>query len=284
MTCLVKVLYSVPMTAKDPRPRGAQRIADDLRAEIESGAIEPGEKLPTTRELVAKYEVTGETVRQAILRLKNAGLVTSRQGGGVYARDRPPLKRLGIQRYDKAKWRDSDEVAFIADRVASGREYNRTDQTQTVSRVPATREIAAALGIPEGSEVYARARLVKEKGQPTHTLTSYYRPSHVEGTRLVDPTPGPAGKGGGFHVFHELGLEPDHMTEELQARMPTPAEIEQLELPPGEPVVILKRTTYTADETVIEYALGVHAASRFSWSYSFQMPDSARDQAERQEP
>lgn len=85
-------------------------------------------------------------------------------------------------------------------------------------------------------------------------------------------------------MFHELGLEPDHMTEELQARMPTPAEIEQLELPPGEPVVILKRTTYTADETVIEYALGVHAASRFSWSYSFQMPDSARDQAERQEP
>ncbi|MFE9258577.1 GntR family transcriptional regulator [Streptomyces sp. NPDC006879] len=271
------------MTAKDKKPPGAQRIADDLRAEIESGEIEPGGKLPTTRQLVEKYGVTPETVRQAILRLKNAGAVTSRQGGGVYARNRPPLKRLGMQRYDKAKWRDSDEVAFIADRVASGREYNRTDQTQTVKLVPASREAAAALGVPEGSDVYARARLVREKGEPTHTLTSYYRPSHVEGTRLVDPTPGPAGAGGGFRVFYELSLEPDHMNEELCARMPTPTEVETLQLPQGEPVVVLKRTTYTADDTVIEYAVGIHCASRFSWNYSFKLPDSARDNAERAE-
>ncbi|MEV7217880.1 GntR family transcriptional regulator [Kitasatospora cineracea] len=258
----------------DSRP-ASQRIADEIRAAIDSGEIAPGEKLPTTKQLAEHYGVGVETVRQAVIRLKGTGLVTSRQGGGVYAREQRPIKRLGIQRYDKAKWRDADEVAFIADRIASGREYQRTDQTQTVSRGPASRTVASGLGVPEGTEVYARARLISEKGEPTYTLTSYYKVPHVEGTRLVNPTPGPAGSGGGFRVFLERGLEPDHMTEELACRMPTPAEAATLALPPGEPVMVVNRTTYTADETVIEFAVGIHAASRFTWTYAFQLPDSA---------
>jgi GntR family transcriptional regulator len=69
------------------------------------------------------------------------------------------------------------------------------------------------------------------------------------------------------------GLEPDHITETIHARMPTPDETETLELPAGEPVVILQRTTYTDSDVPVEYAFGVHAASRFAWSYTFQLPD-----------
>ncbi len=123
--------------------------------------------------------------------------------------------------------------------------------------------------------MYARARLVKEDGQPTHTLTSYYRPEHVEGTQIVDPTPGPAGRGGGFRILYDAGYEIDHMKEELFARVSTPEETKVLLLPSGEPVVELHRTVYTADGTVVEFAIGIHAASRFRWSYDFKVPDSA---------
>ncbi|MGO4417477.1 GntR family transcriptional regulator [Streptomyces sp. MCAF7] len=269
------------MTAEHVPRSKAAHIADELRKLINSGEIGPGAKLPTTRELVTRYEVTQETIRQAIMRLKNEGVVTSRQGGGVYARTRPPLKRLGIERYDKAKWRDGDEVAFIADRVESGAAYDRGEQTQTVEKVTAPREVAAALDLPEGAPAYARARLVKEGEHPTHTLTSYYRPDDVKGTALVDPTPGPAGRGGGFRVLYDQGLEVDQMTEELEARMPTPAEARLLELPPGEPVVELHRTTCTADGRVVEYAIGIHAASRFAWRYHFKIPDSAKRKGRR---
>ncbi|MFF7748100.1 UTRA domain-containing protein [Streptomyces sp. NPDC007971] len=182
----------------------------------------------------------------------------------------------------EAAGRDGDEVAFIADRVATGRAYRRNEQTQTVSRVEAPPAVAAAHGLPAGAEVYARARLVKEGEQPTHTLTSYYRPEHVEGTRLVDPTPGPAGRGGGFRVLYDAGYEIDHMKEELFARAPSPDEVKLLQLPPGEPVVELHRTTYTADDTVVEFAIGVHAASRFAWEYDFKVPDSAKDREGQQ--
>ncbi|MBM9504816.1 GntR family transcriptional regulator [Actinacidiphila acididurans] len=254
-----------------------RELADRLAKDIERGRYKPGEPLPHIRTLVEQGEGSKSTVHMAYKALETEGLVTSSRGHGTVVRERTPLKRLGIARYDKAKWRDGDEVAFIADRVASGRPYERGEQTQTVSLIEGEPLVTRALGLPDGAQVYARARLVREGPQPTHTLTSYYRPEHVEGTRIVDPTPGPAGRGGGFRVLYDAGYEIDHMKEEISARMPTPEEADKLKLPPGEPVVELHRTTYTADGTVVEFAIGVHAASRFAWEYDFQVPDSARE-------
>ncbi|MBZ6229463.1 GntR family transcriptional regulator [Streptomyces olivaceus] len=257
-----------------------RELADRIAEKIRSGEYAPGEQLPQIRDLVEAGEGSKSTVHAAYKALEAEGLVTSSRGHGTVVRDRPPLKRLGIERYDKANWRDGDEVAFIADRVASGRAYRRNEQTQTVSKVPAPAAAAAAHGLPEGADVYARARLVKEGSQPTHTLTSYYRPEHVEGTRIVDPTPGPAGRGGGFRVLYDAGYEIDHMRETLFARVPTADEVQLLQLAAGEWVVELHRTTLTADGTVVEFALGVHAATRFSWTYDFEVPDSAAESGE----
>ncbi|MFD9539385.1 GntR family transcriptional regulator [Streptomyces sp. NPDC060022] len=257
-----------------------RELADRLAERIKSGEYSPGQQLPHIRDLVEAGEGSKSTVHAAYKALEAEGLVTSSRGHGTVVRQQTPLKRLGIARYDKAKWRDGDEVAFIADRVASGRAYRRNEQTQTVGCVPASPLVAETLGVSPDSEVYFRARLVKEGEQPTHTLTSYYRPEHVEGTRLVDPTPGPAGKGGGYKVLYDAGYEIDHMKESLFARVPTPEEAKLLQLPSGEPVMELHRTTYTEDGTVVEFAVGVHAASRFAWEYDFKVPDSAQSKAD----
>ncbi|MGW6360534.1 GntR family transcriptional regulator [Streptomyces sp. NPDC055092] len=255
-----------------------RELADRLAERIRNGELEPGARLPHIRDLVDAGEGSKSTVHAAYKALEAEGLVTSSRGHGTVVREQIPLRRLGIARYDKAKWRDGDEVAFIADRVASGRAYQRNEQTQTVSRLVAPRIVAVAFGLPEGAEVYARARLVKEGERPTHTLTSYYRPEHVEGTRIVDPTPGPAGRGGGYRVLYDAGYEIDHMREEIFARTPSADEAKLLQLPPGEWVVELHRTTYTSDDTIVEFAIGVHAATRFAWSYDFKVPDSAQEE------
>ncbi|MCZ4123481.1 GntR family transcriptional regulator [Streptomyces sp. H39-S7] len=259
-----------------------RELADQLAEQIKNGDYIPGQQLPHIRTLVENGEGSKSTVHAAYKALEAEGLVTSSRGHGTVVRPQTPLKRIGIERYDKAKWRDGDEVAFIADRVASGRAYRRGEQTQSVTLIEATAAVAAAHGLAPGDQVYARARLVKEGEQPTHTLTSYYRPEHVEGTRIVDPSPGPAGRGGGFRVLYDAGYEIDHMREELFARVPTPEETKLLQLPAGEPVVELHRTTYTADGTVVEFAIGVHAASRFMWAYDFKIPDSAQEVGEGQ--
>jgi len=257
----------------DDRAAGYRELAAVLREAIQRGDYPPGSTLPKQREIANEHGVNLGTVHKAVALLEAEGLVTPVRRRGTVVRQRPPMRRLGVDRYAKSKWKFGNLVAFGADREASGRAWSPTDQTQTVGLVAADARVAEALDLTPGQLVYERARLVKDGDTPTHTLTSYYRVEDVEGTPLVDPTPGPAGPGGGFAVLTIQGLEPDHMTETFWARMPTPAEVDQLRLPAGEPVMILERRTYTSNDRLVELAYGVHAASRFAWTYSFTIPD-----------
>jgi GntR family transcriptional regulator len=252
---------------------GYRTLAATLRAAILNGDYAPGTTLPKQAEIARTHGVNVGTVRKAVSVLEAEGLVTPVRRRGTVVRPRPPMRRLGVERYAKRNWKFSNVVAFGADREASGRSWSPGDQTQTVQLVEADAEVAEAFSIPEGRPVYERARTVREEGTPTHTLTSYYLPEHVEGTPLVDPSPGPAGPGGGFAVLTIQGLEPHHMAETFFARMPTPDEADQLQLPAGEPVMVLERRTYTNDHRIIEYARGVHGATRFAWTYTFAIPD-----------
>ncbi len=254
-------------------PIGYRELAARLRAAIEDGTYPQGTTLPKQVDLAERYAVNVKTVRQAVSVLSGEGLVTPVRRRGTVVRARPPMRRLGAERYAKSKWKFGGPVAFAADREAVGRPWQPGDQTQTVTRTVADDETAAALSIKPGDPVIERARLVKEDGTPTHTLTSYYRAADVEGTPLADPTPGPAGPGGGFQVLTLAGLEPHRMSETFHARMPTPTELLSLPLPAGEPVVILRRTTYTSDGRPVEFARGTHAGSRFTWTYEFDLPD-----------
>jgi GntR family transcriptional regulator len=251
---------------------GYRELASALRDAIRDGTYPEGSTLPKQDEIADERGVNVNTVRKAVSLLESEGLVTPVRRRGTVVRARPPMRRLGVQRYAKSKWKFG-LVAFAADREASGRAWKPDDQTNVVEQVKADSDTADALGVEVGSLVYERARLIKDAGSPTHTLTSYYRPEHVEGTPIVDPKPGQATLGGGFAVLTMQGLEPDHMTETFFARMPTPDELATLELPAGEPVMVLHRTTYTANDVAVEFARGIHAASRFSWTYSFTIPD-----------
>jgi GntR family transcriptional regulator len=254
-------------------PIGHRELAERLRSGIVDGDYPPGTTLPKQDALATEYGVNVKTVRNAVALLEAEGLVTPVRRRGTVVRERPKMRRLGAERYAKSKWKYGDVVAFAADREASGRPWKPTDQTQTVTQEPADAETAMALGIEEGSPVFVRARLVKDGGHPTHTLTSYYRPEDVEDTPLVDAEPGPAGRGGGFAVLTMQGLEPEYVTETVHARMPTPDEKAMLELDAGEPVMLLTRITTTKDSRPVEFARGVHAASRFAWTYTLRMPD-----------
>lgn len=71
----------------DPRPPYKQ-VANALRAAILTRKFEPGERLPSGTELAATYGVARMTVQQAIRLLRDEGLVVSRQGSGVFVRER----------------------------------------------------------------------------------------------------------------------------------------------------------------------------------------------------
>jgi GntR family transcriptional regulator len=71
--------------ADDPRPPYLQ-VAEDLRASIDAGEFQPGEKLPSGRDLSRRYSVALMTMQRAIALLRDEGLVASYQGRGVFVR------------------------------------------------------------------------------------------------------------------------------------------------------------------------------------------------------
>ncbi|MFG2061470.1 MULTISPECIES: winged helix-turn-helix domain-containing protein [unclassified Micromonospora] len=66
------------------------QLADGIRAQIESGELAPGAKLPSTAQLKQEHNVSATVVRQAILVLQMQGLVEGVHGVGVFVTERPP--------------------------------------------------------------------------------------------------------------------------------------------------------------------------------------------------
>jgi GntR family transcriptional regulator, N-acetylglucosamine utilization regulator len=61
-----------------------RQIQQRLLGQIQSGALKPGEPLPSTQEIAARLGVSQMTVRQAIKSLCELGIVYSRQGKGTF--------------------------------------------------------------------------------------------------------------------------------------------------------------------------------------------------------
>ena len=63
-----------------------EQIAAQIRQQMISGKLLPGDKLPSTRELSESFQVGRSTVREALSALKAMGLVEIHQGEGIYVR------------------------------------------------------------------------------------------------------------------------------------------------------------------------------------------------------
>ncbi|MGI8576864.1 MAG: GntR family transcriptional regulator [Nocardioidaceae bacterium] len=59
-------------------------IAAHLSRDILRGVLEPGERLPGEHELAARFEVSRGTVRQALARLQDDGLIEKHAGAGSF--------------------------------------------------------------------------------------------------------------------------------------------------------------------------------------------------------
>lgn len=69
------------------RQRGlVPEIVTALEADIRSGRLKTGDKLPTETALVSRFEVSRTVVREAISRLQASGLVETRHGIGTFVR------------------------------------------------------------------------------------------------------------------------------------------------------------------------------------------------------
>ncbi len=80
-----------PQNSPPPRHNGRRDSTQDIRAylleAVAQGAVGPGGKLPTERELAARFDLPRNTVRKTLAQLEAEGTITRHVGRGTFLAD-----------------------------------------------------------------------------------------------------------------------------------------------------------------------------------------------------
>jgi GntR family transcriptional regulator len=146
-------------------------IADDLRSKIKDGRLAPNDKLPTEGELSEQYEASRNTVREAIRRLTDEGLLESRPGQGTFVARRVDPFVTVLTADPKTGFGGGETAAYLS----KVREEHR-EPTNSVPRVEVVPANAAAglLDVPTGTQVVSRTQDRYIDGIPWSRQTSFY--------------------------------------------------------------------------------------------------------------
>jgi diguanylate cyclase (GGDEF)-like protein/PAS domain S-box-containing protein len=115
-------------------------VYDNLRERIVTGAVAPGAQLPSQKELAHQFGVAPMTVRQALMRLADEGLVAAKMGCGTYV---SPALDAGDR--DAASTSATRHGLRLADTVVVVDESpaGDSDMVETVRQERRTQEVAA---------------------------------------------------------------------------------------------------------------------------------------------
>jgi GntR family transcriptional regulator len=240
-----------------------RQLADLLREAIAAKVYPPGAQLPPEPALMQHFGVTRPVVRSAFHELRSQGLAVSARGRGTFVRE-PSERRVRIGGPARSSERFRGTTATFAEIERAGRtpgvRYLAVDRTE------ASDDIATRLGVPVGTPVARRQRILLIEETPLQIATSYVPWEIAEGTPIAG---GDCEPGGSYPHLEAAGHRIASLEEEISARMPTPEERRLLGLPPGTPVIRLVRRALAAGGRVLEVADTVNAADRYILRYPY---------------
>ncbi|KNB53444.1 GntR family transcriptional regulator [Streptomyces caatingaensis] len=222
------------------------QLAQQLEAAIERGGLAPGSLLGNEIELAARLGLSRPTVRQAIQSLVDKGLLVRRRGVGtqvVHSQVRRPLELSSL--YD--------------DLESAGQRPATRLLSHTVEE--ATAQVAAALGVEEGTEVVHIERLRLAHGEPVAHLRNHL-PSG-----LLDLDGDVLAETGLYRLMRTAGITLHSARQTIGARAATPQEAELLGEPAGAPLLTMERTTFDDTGRAVEFGSHLYRASRYSFDF-----------------
>lgn len=134
------------------------RIADWLRTRIDEGTYAPLERVPSEIVLARRFEVSRETVRNALERLEAEGYLFRRAGKGTFVAAR------------RIEHPGSTQASFSATLQALGLAH--TTKVLTAQVLPADHHVARALGLASATPVVTVRRLRLVEGEPVALHTT----------------------------------------------------------------------------------------------------------------
>lgn len=253
-------------------------IADDLHARIKRGEWMPGDLLPPHRDLMRHYRTTSQaTIARAIAALISEGMLVSDPAAprrGVRIRSRHTVQRdlvAGLRlEYQRAMaGEEGDEVGlFEAMTGISG-----LDVQISYDRVAADTNTARSLSIAEGTLLLSRTFCYTIEGTP-HQIVRSYMTADVAHTAGLTAATGERPGRGTIAQLRDADINVDRVTIDMEARVPTAAEVSELAILTGVPVFAHRRTMYAADHPV-EMSIAIVPGDRVSYVLNVDLDELA---------
>jgi GntR family transcriptional regulator len=222
-----------------------EQLYRHLAATIGAGELAPETQLPPERELAVIADVSRVTVRKAVSRLVEDGVLEQRRGAGTFVRPAPPKMEHSL----------SALLSF----TEYMRQRGKTSSSRIIRRgvfLPTPDEMMA-LGLAPGEPVARVERLrfaddtplaLEWSSLPTDVLPD---PETVE-TSLYD-------------VLRALGVAPTRAVQRITAVNLTGADSRLLMLAEGAAVLRIDRTAYLASGRPIEFTRGLYRSDIYDF-------------------
>jgi GntR family transcriptional regulator len=230
-----------------------EEVAADLTAAIAAGRFPVGTDLPSEADLCAEYAVSRFTVREALRRLADSGLIVRRHGSGSRVTAASPR-----QAYAFTVGSELDVLRYAAETT-----MKLSSRVTSVSR-----QAALELPLEEPSEWVKFAGLRESPaGERIALVDVYVRAEHAA---IVSEIEQPVRRAIYAQLLQQLGLKLSSIEQTIGATTLTAVQARRLAAEDGEPALRIIRCYYGGDQQLIEVSVQVHPASRFEYSVSIK--------------
>jgi GntR family transcriptional regulator len=223
------------------------QIRDLLVEQIESGKLSPGDSLPGERTLAEMFDVSRVTIRKCIGNMVEEGYLVRSRGKETVVASRKVSHRLGTLLGVVEELSETNNVINV--KVL----YKGYEKITT--------EIRKHLKTEDNSQMYAFSRLILSDNKPLVVNYSYVL--HDIG-KLIEPLDLESDKV--FQYLEHCGYNVSYAEQVISAGICNKKEAELLDYKVGQPVIVIKRTTYLENGYPILYEKSTYRGDEYQYS------------------
>lgn len=216
-----------------------------IESAITSGDIPPETPLPPERDIATMTGLSRVTVRKAIEALVASNLIIQRRGSGSFVAPRDTRVEQSL----------STLTSFTEDMARRGMAVSSVWLERGLFR-PTAQEIEA-LELTSVDSVARVARLRSANGTPLAIERASLSPEILPNPLLVESSL--------YETLGRTGLRPTRAVQRISAGDLGAEDAELLDVEEGEAVLIIERTSYLPDDTVVEFTQSIYRGDKYDF-------------------
>ena len=239
------------------------QLREALLREIRDQGMKTGDRLPTESEIERAYGVSRATIRQALASLEHEGVVRRVQGLGTFVAS-PKIRHV-------PRLQSFSELARSQGFVPSHRMLSS-------SLEPLPDEVAEELGVAAGSTGRHLVRLLMADDRVVGLADTWLSHDLIEANEELFEH---LDRGSLYELLQRppVSIVLHRAEETISASVADTSLATQLECDPGEPVLVVKRISWTSDDRVVESTRLLFVSERYEYRVAMQPPVDAGGEA-----